>query len=202
MDGVSDADFKRFFGALLTIVRVVGWPDLPNHLKTILQDSDRGCILSMVESLNVLLERQIRLKFTALSGVNEKDLDFLLSRRPIPPLGSFGVRITLARALGLIEDDVRAALAQFQALRNDQAHSLISKSIREEKVIAVINQFQPEPAAGLVEACENWDHIVPQVCELASMDAEKVRSSTERPRKLLTMVYFYLMWRLITAPTT
>jgi len=49
--------------------------------------SDRGLVLLCGAVLDRALEKLIRMKFTDISQATEDELDFLLIKQPVPPLG-------------------------------------------------------------------------------------------------------------------
>ena len=110
----------------------------------LLLESPRGCLLSSAAFLDDILENRIRQRLTELSAASTKDLDFLLKNRPMPPLGSFGVRITVARVLGIIGDDIRRALAAVQNIRNSKAHSWQGFRFTLKDVRSITTHFSTE----------------------------------------------------------
>jgi hypothetical protein len=94
-------------------------------------ESDRGCVLVAVAGLDEFAERLLRTHFKKACELrgdarDVKELqevtDFLFEREPLPPLGSFGIKIRLCYVLGLIPLDQYTRLKRFGKLRNDFAH--------------------------------------------------------------------------------
>jgi DNA-binding MltR family transcriptional regulator len=86
--------------------------------------SDRACVLVSVSLIDTALEKLLRTKFSVSSQVTQKECDFLLIKKPVPPLGSAGIRARLAFALGLIDRDTLNAISYAIERRNEYAHQL------------------------------------------------------------------------------
>jgi hypothetical protein len=108
--------------------------DYEHFLKFLMGNtSDREAILSAAAFFDDLMEERLRLHFSKTSDVSSKDIDFLLSKRPLPPLGTFGVKVVACRVLGLINESTRRSLNSLQELRNDAAHNWAQFVFTEDK---------------------------------------------------------------------
>ena len=135
------------------------WKDeSAGYINVLFYENDRSCILATAAFVDDLLEELIRSKLKKLSGIGRDDLDFLLTKRPLPPIGSFGVRITMSRALGIITPDTRNLLHLVQDVRNNLAHSWGDIWLRETDIMPFKQQMTRE----------QWD----LVCEFAGQTPE------------------------------
>jgi hypothetical protein len=96
--------------------------DLESLLPLLYSESERGCVLIAAAYLDDLLQKALRAGFQSLSGIRKEDLDFLLTKRPMPPLQSLALRTLVAYAIGLIDLPTRQALDAIRDMRNDAAH--------------------------------------------------------------------------------
>jgi hypothetical protein len=90
-----------------------------------LEERGRGAVLVGVARVDAALERL--LQAVLLPPPGSADTFF----QPDRPLGSFGVRITLAARLGLIDAPVERALHTLRRVRNTFAHSSDSASLSD-----------------------------------------------------------------------
>jgi hypothetical protein len=88
----------------------------------LLDESDCGCVLIGHAIIEEKLGEFLRQHFTQLSNAPKKLLDDLLDSGQSKPLGSFAPRAKLARALGLIDNDVFMCLTEMNSLRVKFAH--------------------------------------------------------------------------------
>ncbi len=74
-------------------------------------ESDLGCLLIGTAMLTDVLEEKIRKKLLNLTGntIPGRHLDFLLDSKN-GPIGTFGVRIIMSHALGIIDGRLHSAL--------------------------------------------------------------------------------------------
>jgi hypothetical protein len=128
-------------------------PEAGDLLELLTHDSDKGCLLALGSFLDDAIQIAIRAKFS-LSGISESDIDFLLTRGPVPPIGSFGVRVVMARALGIIDDPVYRTLRAITDLRNESAHSWASFTITTESIHKIDSIFEPDGPRKLARAVE------------------------------------------------
>jgi DNA-binding MltR family transcriptional regulator len=91
-------------------------------LHTIMEESERGCVLAVTGFVDYYLQLILRRKFKVESGISDERIDRLLIDGSLPPLGSFSVRIDLCRALGIFDDLTWKALDELREMRNDAAH--------------------------------------------------------------------------------
>lgn len=104
-------------------------------------ESDRGCVLVGVSHLEQLLGQMLRSKFKQLSGASNRDLDFLLEKRPLPPLGNFAIRTITAYVLGLIGRTTRRVLDEIRDIRNAMAHKPDPAMLTDDHVAKLITHL-------------------------------------------------------------
>jgi hypothetical protein len=90
-----------------------------------LEERGRGAVLVGVARVDAALERLLQ---AVMAPDTERD-DRLF--RPDSPLGSLGVKVALARRLGLIDEPVEQALHSLRRVRNAFAHSTASASLAD-----------------------------------------------------------------------
>jgi hypothetical protein len=91
---------------------------------TMLQtESDRGCVLTVGSVVDLFLEGMLRTEFKrrALADTG-KQMDFLLTTGPIPPLRSTYLKATLAYCLGLLDSKTFNGIKTLNDIRNGVAH--------------------------------------------------------------------------------
>lgn len=91
-------------------------------INTLMEESDRGCVLVGAAHLDGEVQMLLREKFEGAEEVVRKAVDPLL-KGGFAPLGSFSARTKLALALGLINSEVHDALDKLRELRNTFAHT-------------------------------------------------------------------------------
>jgi hypothetical protein len=96
--------------------------------------SDRACVLVSVALLDNALEMLLRHTFIATSGATKKECDFLLTKRPIPPLGSAAIRAKLAFAIGSLPKEIEKPALSAIEIRNRFAHSIVTPELDDEIV--------------------------------------------------------------------
>ena len=104
-------------------VRLESFVDqLDNELVGILMnESDRGSVLVASAFIEEAFEHFLRKKLRENCN-DPSEVEWLLTAKPMAPIGSFHSRITTASVLGLIEPGFRDALLEFKTLRNSFAH--------------------------------------------------------------------------------
>jgi hypothetical protein len=100
--------------------------------------SERACVLLGAASVDRMLEALLRKHFQRCSDSTKEEIDFFLSKRPMPPLGSFAVRAKIARVLGLIDARTKEAIERLAMIRNDFAHEEYPKPLNAERVKALL----------------------------------------------------------------
>jgi DNA-binding MltR family transcriptional regulator len=113
--------------------------------------SDRACVLVSVSLIDTALEALLRAKFVASSKATNGECDFLLVKRPVPPLGSAGIRSRLAFALGLIDRDTLNAISYAIEKRNEYAHQLKPSALTAEIVKKLRGLFSEDHRKRLAE---------------------------------------------------
>ncbi len=120
--------------------------------RSIFFESDRGCVLVAAAIVDEELEAMFRDLFKSRSGATKQEMDFLLTQRPQPPLGSTSIKIRLAFALGLIDRNLEQSLAALQALRSKvAAHSRREMELTQDQVFGIIKNLSEEAKATLNE---------------------------------------------------
>src|SRR5688572_30663029 len=82
---------------------------LTRFFRIVYGESDRGCVICATAFIDDALATAIRLALKEMAEPPKRILDALLTKQPLPPLGSFAIRTKMARALGLIDDHTMAA---------------------------------------------------------------------------------------------
>jgi hypothetical protein len=101
-----------------------------NWCRDLMDESDCGCVLIAHAMVDELLADMLRGHFTKVSGAPKKLLDDLLGSGQNKPLGSFASRVRVARALGLIDNDMFSCLIMLNDLRVRFAHYKAPRQIR------------------------------------------------------------------------
>ncbi len=107
-------------------------------------NNDRGFVLLCGAVLDRALEKLIRMKFTDISQTTEEELDFLLIKQPVPPLGSAGIRIRVARVLGVIDETICEALSELNDIRNSFAHEEIAPTLNNDLIRPIYDNLPKE----------------------------------------------------------
>jgi hypothetical protein len=118
----------------------------------IMAENDRGCLLSSAAVLDGIIEDRLRTRFKELSDAKKDDIDFLLSKRPLPPLGSFGVRIVAARTMGLIAEPIKRTLQEIQNLRNAHAHGWQRFNFETSEVRVISKRLGPAHQSLIIDS--------------------------------------------------
>ncbi|WP_454762327.1 hypothetical protein [Caulobacter segnis] len=135
----------------------VGWEEGEEYrdfARALSKESDRGQVLSVAHYMDILLERTVRAFLVEGKAANDLLTGFNA------PLGTFSVRISAARAMGLIDDHEANALIGVRELRNAFAHT-VAVDLEAEKVLAATRKLAKY--AGLTP------HHPPFVCYMAGM---------------------------------
>ena len=103
-----------------------------------LEEHGRGAVLVAVARVDAALEHLLQALMAP--APNRGDGLFLPDR----PLGSLGVKVALARRLGLIDPAVERALSALRKLRNDFAHSAESASLNDPVHSARLSEIYAE----------------------------------------------------------
>ena len=101
------------FGFPEVVVRIM--VALPELIKP---DSDRARVLVACSMIDNALESLLRWQMMATPGVTKADVDFFLTKQPIPPIGSFVVKARLAFVLGLISRETLNGIKYVAKIRN------------------------------------------------------------------------------------
>jgi DNA-binding MltR family transcriptional regulator len=118
-------------------------------------ESDRGCVLVAAAAIDEALSDLLRAYFEKTGAANrgpqlEKAISFLLEARPLPPLGTFGVRASLCYVLALIDTRHFGKLTALTEIRNPFAHPSEPAEITEEDITALtLSQNYTEAVAAL-----------------------------------------------------
>lgn len=120
------------------------------HAESSINETDRGHVLVshsiLTDQLGLLLESHFR-----SNNAKETVIEFLLKKRPMPPLGSFYLRATLSYACGLIEEQAYKTLLAVNELRNDAGHSAVRFRLSDKNVASLTRALGPEFAKGIAK---------------------------------------------------
>lgn len=105
-------------------------------VSSLLEESDRGCVLVAHGRLDVLLGKLLRDYFEKHSEKAEKEINWLFEGHQ-PLLGSFRSRLVVARALGLVDADFFNSATQLTALRNHFGHHPGRVKLTSDRVATV-----------------------------------------------------------------
>jgi hypothetical protein len=102
--------------------------------------AERGLVLVCGAILDRYLEKLLRMKLADLApNCTKEEIDFLLTKQPLPPLGSAGVRARMARMMGIVNKDTSKALSVFFNIRNDFAHEEVAPKLELTLIDRVYN---------------------------------------------------------------
>ena len=105
--------------------------------ETIKLESDRGCVLVAAAFLDEALELLLRSHMASNTTVVKRSIDPLFTHDG--PLGSFGVKTNLCKALKLLYEEEYADLNCVRELRNHFAHSYVEvASFANQKAIDLV----------------------------------------------------------------
>ena len=149
-----------------------------NIIQKLAIESERGCVLVGAAAIDESLLKLLQAYFLKAGAANNSEqmgveIDFLLTKKPVPPLQSFGIRIILCYVLGLIDDDLLKQFSALADIRNDFAHLAEPVEITAEDVRKLAaHQDDSDPLAasvrqeaertGLVEKVHAfWETLIP-----------------------------------------
>jgi hypothetical protein len=162
-------------------------------------ESDRGCTLSGATLVEDALELALRARFRAASGLHiasagsaGRCIRRLLFEGTLPPLGSFGVKTELCRALGILDGQTASALDEFRRMRNKAAHVSDAFSL-DEAVVEAMYWVLSDDRRGHV------DRLLKGSREPARETSGDKRDRRLRARFAAVTVYLHLQ---ITEPDT
>lgn len=99
------------------------------------EESERGCVLVANATIDDLMASILKAEFKRHAGRRNSKLakysEALLTRRPLPPLGSSYVRASLLYVLGIFDNKLLSALEAIRGMRNSAAHVNASFSIAD-----------------------------------------------------------------------
>lgn len=93
--------------------------------QSLLEETDRGCVLAAHGYLDSQLEDLLRERFLKDGGderEQQEQISFLLKRGSLAPLSSFYVKASMAFVLGAIDKELFVALTKLNELRRHFAH--------------------------------------------------------------------------------
>jgi hypothetical protein len=130
-------------------------------LKTLYDESDRGCALVAGAWIDERLASLLHTYFEACSGNTKDSLElfhWLLWKRPDAPLMSTGIKCRLCRALGLINETFYRVINRIAEIRNQHfAHFALNNSFENTEVQGLIFGLK-EMISGLPDANKLfWD---------------------------------------------
>jgi DNA-binding MltR family transcriptional regulator len=104
--------------------------------------SDRARVLIVVSMIDKALEDLLRWHFMRTPGVEPDDCNFLLTKRPLPPIGNLGIKARTAFVLGLIEREILDGIHYASDIRNDCAHKPKPPKITEQTGVHLFKKMQ------------------------------------------------------------
>jgi DNA-binding MltR family transcriptional regulator len=110
-------------------------------IHTLMDESDRGCVLAGAAYLDDEVELLLRDAFLKPDEAIKKCIDPLL-KGGNAPLGSFWAKIKVACAMGLISPTLHDALDKVRELRNAFAHKAGPVSLSDERVAPILNRLE------------------------------------------------------------
>lgn len=113
-----------------------GIGDLTDLVNKLPELSDREIIIMGASYLDSALEFALRHKFQDLSGYDS--IDIFESNGP---LGTFSGKISIARAVNVISEDVRIDLTKIREVRNVFAHSTLALSFDRKEIADKCSHF-------------------------------------------------------------
>lgn len=117
--------------------------------------SDRVAAIVAVASIDRVLEMLLRHFFIATSRATQDECDFLLTKPPLPPLGAAGVRVRVAKCLGLIDKEEANALSFAIDWRNHFAHEAITSPITQEVAQGLMDRLPSEAREFLASSTDS-----------------------------------------------
>lgn len=103
------------------------------------RESDRGCVLLLAADIENVLEKIFEAWFKGVGTLSkkiQKDVfDFT------GPLGTFSAKITLSRALGIIESKLYSDLQKIRKIRNHAAHSNDDFSLSDPEMKEIVSSM-------------------------------------------------------------
>jgi len=114
----------------------------PPKVRTLLHESDRGCVILMTSILDEVLGRIHECCLNVnLFGTPDLMDTFRALTGPFGPLHSFGGKIQVAYAYGLISREQYDMLNLVRQLRNEAAHERFEFRLEDKGVIALIEKL-------------------------------------------------------------
>lgn len=147
-------------------------------LRTLQDESDRGCVLVAQAYLDEALEELLRVKFETDPRIVKNAVDPLL--KGSGPLSTFYSRIRLAYALGLLNHSTYDILEDIRVLRNKFAHQRGPAQLTDSRVTGILDRLSIEAKRFAVAFSEVMHD---QVQEIESK-AEELSISTDIPNGL------------------
>ena len=107
---------------------------------------DRGLVMLCAAIFDRRLEILLRIKFQLLApDATKGEVEFFLTKRPIPPLGSSGLRAKMLRLLGVIDKQTANLLDDFFSLRNAFAHKETPPALDECHIAEMCERLPASP---------------------------------------------------------
>ena len=120
----------------------------------LVDESDRGCVLIVHAFVDERLRVLLRAFLSRMSGSNNKHIDELLRSGQTACLGSYGHRVTMARSLGLIDEDILKGLRALNKVRIPFAHKAHTK-LSSQEVNTIIDNLEDKRRLGLNAAIDS-----------------------------------------------
>lgn len=110
-------------------------------MKTLFQESDRGCVLVGAAYLDDELELMLRTNFSNDEKTIKKTIN-LLFKGGNAPLSSFWAKTNIAFALELINNETYSAINKVRELRNSFAHKAGPAILTDDSVAPIISKLE------------------------------------------------------------
>ncbi len=154
--------------------------------KLMIKESDRGCVVAAGGFLDEMLEELLRTHLVRMSR-EETLVDKLLDAKAKGALGSFGVRIKMAVAMGLVAGKHKSSLEKIGEVRNEFSHNPRLNTL-ERKHISKIH--------------DSLDDLVKE-CVTKGMDGVKEAITPEMSEArvqfvLLSSMLVHILWNAIS----
>jgi DNA-binding MltR family transcriptional regulator len=100
------------------------------------RESDRGCVLILSSDVENQLEDILKSWFDNSSDLSTKEYKNIFDFTG--PLGSLSSKISICKAIGIINSSLHSDLHKIRSIRNEAAHSKESFSLSDEKIKQLI----------------------------------------------------------------
>lgn len=159
------------------------------------EETDRGCVLTVGALAETHLEGLLRAEFKRRSNGAAEKIDNLFTGFGQPPLGSFYIKSELARVLGLIDEFTHDGLDVLRDIRNEAAHPtgpFALEKVDIDRILSLVSAHKEERT----RVRESFAKLIPKIEE------RKPRNVTEARRlfELAGMLLNYRLTKLAYSP--